>query len=619
MTDSPEVAIVSGVVVTRSQRGVSATKAERGSVARSGSLCDPRPRPRGVGLAVMLWVFAFFAALAATAVGAEADDAGQVTFNRDLAPVVFRHCAPCHRPGGTGPFSLLDYAGARKRAKEMAEVTAKRLMPPWLPAPGHGEFLDVRRLSDDEAQLFQRWLAGGVLEGKAESLPPAPGFSMDWELGKPDLIVQMPKPYELGPEGPDVYRNFVVPLALASNRFVQAFEFQPRNQSIHHVRILLDRTGQCRRLDKQDAAPGFSGMTVPARFPPGHLLSWAPGRQPHRNDADSAWLLEAGSDLVLQIHMQRTGKQETIQPRVGFYFTDTPPGRTPFVMGLVAQIIDIPAGATNYTVTREFELPSEVELLAVMPHAHYLAREVRFTATLPDRTSRSLLWIPRWDFNWQEEYRYRQPVILPQGTRLEFAISYDNSTANIRNPNHPPRRVKYGPQTTDEMGELWLQVFPRGAEGLARIERAYKIVTLKETAAHFENLLGQEPRNANAHLELGKTLGALGRKEDAFDHLARAVELSPDLVEAHHYIGLYFLEREQWDGAREAFQTAIGLDPDYYRSHTGLGLVALAEGKLEEAERELQTALKLNPADDAVRHKLGEVSEARRASGQRPP
>src|SRR5207248_4194849 len=179
---------------------------------------------------------------------------GDITFNRDLAPVIFSHCAPCHRPAGAGPFSLLRFAEARKHAREMAEVTAQRIMPPWLPATDQ-EWLDSRRMHDAEIGLFQLWLAGGTLEGKAQDLPPPPAFPADWQLGEPDLVVRMREPYELGPEGPDVYRNFVVPLPVASNRFVQAFEFHPGNQAVHHVRLLLDRNSQCARLDEQDPQP----------------------------------------------------------------------------------------------------------------------------------------------------------------------------------------------------------------------------------------------------------------------------------------------------------------------------------------------------------------------------
>jgi Tfp pilus assembly protein PilF/mono/diheme cytochrome c family protein len=551
------------------------------------------------------------AALAAEADNAKVANTGETSFNRELAPVIFGHCAPCHRPGGTGPFALLHYAEARKRAKEMAEVTAKRIMPPWLPAPGHGEFIDARRLSDAEVELFQRWLAGGAREGNADDLPPAPVFPADWQLGPPDLVVWMSEPYELGPEGSDVYRNFVVPLPLASNRFVQAFEFRPGNQSVHHVRILFDRTGQCRRLNEQDPETGFSGMNVPARFPPGQLLSWAPGRQPRRNPPELTWLVEAGSDLVLQMHMQRTGKRESVQPVIGFYFTDVPPTKTPFVMGMVSQLIDIPAGATNYTVTRSLELPSDVELLAVMPHAHYLAREVRFNAALPDGKSLSLLWIPHWDFNWQEVYHYREPVHLPRGARLELSIGYDNSADNVRNPNHPPRRVVFGPQSTDEMGEIWLQVFPGNANDLAVLKREKQLMDSRETAAFYENFLRAHPDDAPAHVGLGKVLGPLGQTASAAQHFRTAVELNPRQPEAHYYLGLIFFDQQKFTEARAEYENELRVNPDYYKAQVGLGMISIEEQNLEQAEMHLRAALRINPKDPGVQEILARIVKAR--------
>ena len=551
------------------------------------------------------------AVMAAETDSAKSANAGEITFNRDLAPVIFSHCAPCHRPGGVGPFSLLRYADARKRAKEMGEVTAQCIMPPWLPAAGHGELMDSRRMNDAEVQLFQLWLAGGVLEGKADDLPPCPTFPADWQLGQPDLVVRMSEPYELGPDGPDVYRNFVLPLPLASNRFVQAFEFRPGNQSVHHVRILFDRTGQCRQLDERYSEPGFSGMNVPARHPPGHLLAWTPGRQPRRNPPELTWLLEAGSDLVLQMHMQRTGKRESIQPEIGFYFTDVRPGKTPFVMGLIAQLIDIPAGATNYTVTRSFELPSDVELLAVMPHAHYLAHEVRFEATFPDGTSRSLLWIPRWDFNWQEEYRYKQPVLLPRGARLEFSISYDNSAANIRNPNHPPRRVIFGPQSTDEMGELWFQVLPNDANDLAILKREKQLMDSRETAAFYENFLRAHPDDATSHVALGKVLGPLGQTAAAARHFRTALELNPSQFEAHYYLGLILFDEQQFPEARAEFESELRLNPGFYKADVGLGSVSIEEQNLDQAEAHLKAALSKNPKDPGVREMLARIVKAK--------
>jgi tetratricopeptide (TPR) repeat protein len=326
------------------------------------------------------------------------------------------------------------------------------------------------------------------------------------------------------------------------------------------------------------------------------------------------WLLEGGSDLVVQIHMQRTGKRESIQPEIGFYFTDVPPTKTPFVMGLVAQLIDIPAGATNYTVTRSLELPSDVELLAVMPHAHYLAREVRFKATFPDGSSRSLLWIPHWDFNWQEEYRYKQPVHLPRGAALEFSISYDNSADNVRNPNHPPRRVVFGPQSTDEMGELWLQVMPNKTNDLTVLQREKRLMDSRETAAFYENFLQAHPDDAPSHVGLGKVLGPLGRPAGAAQHFRTALSLNPGQSEAHYYLGLILFDEHQFPAARAEFESELRLNPDYYKAHVGLGMISIEEQNLEQAETHLRAALRINPKDSGVQEILARIVKARAGS-----
>lgn len=572
--------------------------------------------------AMRMFAFAAFCAAAAWLAAAKAAedgrakaaDTGPITFNRDLAPLIFQHCAPCHRPGGAGPFSLLQYADVSKRAKEIGEVTAGRLMPPWLPAPDGPAFVDSRRMTEAEVDLFQRWIASGELEGATSDLPPVPTFPSNWQLGQPDLVVRMTEPFELGPEGPDVYRNFVVPLPLTSNRFVQAFEFRPGSQSVHHVRILFDHTGQCRRLDEQDAEPGFGGMNVPARFPPGQLLAWAPGHQPRRNPPELTWPLEAGSDLVLQMHMQRTGKKETVQPEIGFYFAESPPKRVPFVMGLISQLIDIPAGDTNYTVARSFKLPVDVELLAVMPHAHYLAREVRFTATFPGGKTGSLLRIPRWDFKWQELYRYKEPVRLPRDTRLELLIRYDNSSANIRNPNRPPRRVVFGPQSTDEMGEIWFQVMPGSAGDLAILKREKQLTDSRETAAFYENFLRAHPGDAPSHVALGKVLGPLGQTAAAAQHFQTALDLKPDQPEAHYYLGLIFFDDHQFSSARLQFEGELRVNPEHYKSLVGLGLICIEEQDLDRAEAYVRTALRINPKDAGVREILSRIEKARAGS-----
>jgi tetratricopeptide (TPR) repeat protein len=536
-----------------------------------------------------------------------------VTFNKEIAPILFQNCAPCHRPGQSAPFALLSYAEARKHAGEMVRATQKRYMPPWLPEEGYGEFLDQRRLTADQIGLIQQWAAEGTSEGKAEDLPPAPKFNDGWQLGEPDLVVELPQPYLLAAEGRDLYRNFLIPLHLGQSRFVQGLEFHPNNRSVHHVRILLDSTQQSRRLEGEDGQPGFGGMNVPAKFPPGHLLTWTPGKIPAREPAGLAWVLEKDADVVLQIHMQRTGKEELIRPSLGFYFTDQPPSKSPCRIGLLSELIDIPAGQKDYVVERTFELPADADVLAVLPHLHYLGKELQGYAMLPDGQKQWLLWIRQWDFNWQSEFRYRQPVFLPQGSIIYMRYTYDNSEENPRNPNHPARHVSYGPQSVDEMGELWLQLLPRRAQDAAVLEQAHRIFSATETAHYYEHQLLSNPTNASTHLALGKVLGPIGQMDEALRHFRIALDLDPNLVEGHYYLAMTLYTQGQLDQARTEFESTLHLAPSYFRAHDGLGLVNLRANDSAQAKQQFEEALRLNPADDVARQHLQRLADEKGA------
>src|SRR6185503_18005038 len=193
---------------------------------------------------------------------------GELTFNKSIAPIMFQHCARCHRPGQSGPFALLSYQDVKKHATDIADVTGRRYMPPWLPEHGYGDFMDERRLSVDEIGMIQQWVAEGQAEGSAADLPPMPKWSGDWQLGKPDMVVSMPETYTLAAEGRDVYRNFVLPVSLSASRYVRGVEFHPGNPKVvHHAFIKVDRSPQSRRLDARDAEPGYPGMNTPAEMP----------------------------------------------------------------------------------------------------------------------------------------------------------------------------------------------------------------------------------------------------------------------------------------------------------------------------------------------------------------
>jgi hypothetical protein len=385
---------------------------------------------------------------------------GSLTFNRDVAPIVFDHCAGCHHAGQAAPFSLLNYADVRKRSKNIVDVIQRHYMPPWLPEKGCGDFVGERRLTDDQIALIQRWVEQGAVEGEPADLPAVPRFDEDWRLGKPDFVMTLPQAYNLAADGKDVYRNFVVPIPLTAAHYIKAVELRPDNTRVlHHAFINFDETRASRKLAQKQNPPGFDGMELPdtAQMPAGQLMGWQPGKTPYFCQPGLSWLLRPNTDLVLQLHMHPSGKPEIVQPSIGFYFTDQPPTNAAFRIGIKCFTLDIPPGATNYAVEEAYTLPVGVTLLRVSTHAHYLAKEMQGYAIPPNGEKKLLIWIKNWDFNWQGDYEYANPPVLPPGTRLVMHYTYDNSTNNVRNPSNPPRRVTFGLQTTDEMGELWFQ------------------------------------------------------------------------------------------------------------------------------------------------------------------
>jgi hypothetical protein len=380
----------------------------------------------------------------------------EVTFSRGVAAILYRHCAQCHHAGAVAPFPLITYADVAKRAQLVARVTASRYMPPWLPSAPH--FQNERRLSDAEVATLQRWAAGGAPQGNPAEAPPAPEFASTWPLGPPGLEAEMRAPFAVPAEGPDLYQCFVIPLPSAPERYVRAIDIRPGNAAlVHHALLFQDITREARR---RDTGSGYSCFGTPGFLPARGLGGWTPGKQPFPAPAGMAETLYPGADLVLQVHYHPIGKPETDRTRVALYFTPDKPRRHLTDIGLGSNRIDIPAGESAYRVTDHFTLPVAVDVIGVIPHAHYVCKEMRGYAVLPGGERRTLLQIAAWNFNWQEQYRYAAPIRLPAGTRLEMEFTYDNSQANPRNPNHPPQRVVYGPATTDEMAGLHLEAVP---------------------------------------------------------------------------------------------------------------------------------------------------------------
>ncbi len=382
--------------------------------------------------------------------------AGAPTFSHDVAPILYNRCVSCHRSGGVAPFALLTYADAAKRAKLIATVTAKRYMPPWLPS--EPQVQHERRLSQAEIDSLVHWADGGAPEGDPSRTPPEPRFPEGWQLGKPDLEAEMHGAFDVPAEGPDLYRCFVLPAAAARDHWVRAIDMQPGDPKVvHHAILFQDITGTAR---KRDTGSGYSCFGTPGFLPARGLGGWTPGSLPVEMPEGIPELLHGGADLVLQVHYHPTGKPETDRTRVGLYFTDQKPTRRLMDIPLGSNHIDIPPGERRYKVTDHFTLPVDVDAIGINPHAHYICKEMYGYAVLPDGSRRTLIRIPDWNFDWQQQYTYVKPIRLPEGTRLEMEFMYDNSAENPRNPNHPPKRVMYGPGSTDEMAGLHIEVTP---------------------------------------------------------------------------------------------------------------------------------------------------------------
>jgi hypothetical protein len=390
------------------------------------------------------------------------------TFSHDVAPIVYKNCATCHHPGGVAPFALLTYADAAKRATLIATVTTKHYMPPWLPSAPR--FEHELKLTEDEISVLARWAAAGTPEGNPRETPFPPRFQEGWTIGAPGLEAAMPSTFDVPAEGPDLYQCFVIPAPSAKSRWVRALDIRPGNPKVvHHVILFQDTTRTARQRDTGHGYPCFG---TPGFLPALGLGGWTPGALPAQNPPDIPELLHANADLVLQVHYHPTGRPETDRTRLALYFTDQPPKRRLMDIPLGSARIDIPPGERAYKVTDHFTIPVEVDAIGVIPHAHYVCRSMYAYAVLPDGTRRTLLRIPEWNFNWQQQYRYAAPLRLPADTRVEMEFTYDNSEANPRNPNHPPARVQYGPGTNDEMAGLHLQVIPADPDDADELSQA---------------------------------------------------------------------------------------------------------------------------------------------------
>ena len=563
-----------------------------------------------------------------------AQTASNLTWSKDVAPILYHNCTTCHHPGGAGPFSLLTYADAKRWGAQVVKVTQSRYMPPWLPEPGHGDFADNRRLSDADIVKLRRWFDGGMVEGELRAAPKAPTYDSTWQMGKPDLVLKQAQPFTLAAGGTDVFRNFVFPYPLKESHYVRAMEIRPgAPQVVHHANVLIDRTGSFRQQHPTDWKAGIPGMEILLDAgntfdPDSHFLFWKPDTPALVEPEGMPWRLDSGNDLILNIHLKPSGKAEVIDTEIGLYFTDKPPTKQPMLLQLDRDdALDIPAGDKSFVLEDSLTLPVDVEALGVYPHSHYLGKDMQAWAILPNGQKKWLVWIRDWDIDRQSVYRYREPVLLPKGTVLHMRYLYDNSAANPRNPHDPPIRVRAGNRSEDEMAHLWLQVLPvhgdpKGPDPRLLLEEAW-----------MRNRLSKTPGDRISLYNLGAALTGEGRFKEAIEVYQKDIQSRPDDPRTLTALGAALDGAGDWKAAREAFTKAVAapeappaqvcdarfdlasLDlshqdlnsaeqefraqlvscPEDPETHAGLAATLLAEGQTAPAQSEYQRALDIDP------------------------
>jgi hypothetical protein len=440
--------------------------------------------PIGAAIAVVSAVVAAAAGPRPQGVGAPAATSAVPTFSRDVAPIFYKHCVECHRPGEIAPMSLLTYKDARPWARAIQTRVSDGVMPPWHADAQAGTFANERKLTTEEKDTIGRWEAGGAPEGNPRDLPPAPTFADGWQIGTPDAVFQMSEDYAVPPTGTIQYEYFYIPTNFTDRQWLQAIEVRPGNRKlVHHVLVYYQAPP-----DEPQAAPALrldpeQNRTPPPLARPTHpqqrgarrlIATYAPGTSPQVFPAGTALRLPPGGVIELQMHYTANGTAGTDRTRVGMVFAKEPPAQEIRASQFLNTRFTIPAGAADHRVDAEVEFQQDALLWGLFPHTHVRGKRWNYVLALPDGSTKPLLSVPKYDFNWQTYYMFTEPLAIPKGARILSSAWYDNSTANKWNPD-PKLDVQWGDQTWEEMqytGLLYTVKTPAGSASAAGTERS---------------------------------------------------------------------------------------------------------------------------------------------------
>jgi mono/diheme cytochrome c family protein len=394
-------------------------------------------------------------------IGTPREAAGQaeVTYSQHVARILQKRCQDCHRPGEAAPFSLLTYDDALRHARMIKEVTTQRRMPPWHADPRYGKFTNERRLTSAEIETLAAWVDGGKRRGDDKDLPPAVDWPTGWKFGKPDIVFTMPEEFEVPAEGSLPYQHYYVETGFTEDRWVQKAEARPGAPSVvHHVVIYLLQEGQKKPFSND------GNMSV--------LVGWAPGDLGLDCPPDTALRIPKGARLMFELHYTPNGKKVKDRSSVGITFAKAPPRFEMMMNSFANESISLPPQDPHYKAEAVWRIRADARILSFTPHMHWRGKDYRYEVIYPDGRREVLLSVPRWDFNWQNVYSFREPVKLPTGSKVYSVAHWDNSRNNPYNPD-PGKQVKFGLQTWEEMMVGWVAYVwerPETAAELAKLK-----------------------------------------------------------------------------------------------------------------------------------------------------
>jgi hypothetical protein len=391
-------------------------------------------------------------------------DKAAPTFSKDVAPIIFKNCAGCHRPGEIAPMSLLTYEDARPWAKAIRDEIRERNMPPWHTDAPRGTFHNERILTDAERETLIAWANGGAPRGDPKDLPPAPAFVDGWAVGKPDLVLEMPEDFPIPADGTIEYEWFYIPTNFTEPKWVKSIEVRPGNREVvHHVLVYY------RAKPDPTASPVLMGNKATSQFPqrgpierqrprrsdlkelpPRLVATYAPGTNPQVAPAGTAFRLEPGGIIELQMHYTTTGDRTTDRTKIGLMFANEPAPKEVRAGQFVNAVFTLPAGAPNVEVNADVEFLQDATVWGLFPHTHLRGKKWEYQLILPSGEKKAILSVPRYDFNWQTYYQFKEPLQVPKGAKIVSTAWYDNSARNKSNPD-PTIDVKWGDQTWEEM------------------------------------------------------------------------------------------------------------------------------------------------------------------------